>query len=149
MKLRWPFWILWVIVNALASLFWAVFLGNSLPYFAGIVSGIACFIIFYTLLDGYLSKHQHFAAQRALGLGVYIKAGLQILNLFVLIDLPSLIPEVWAGAAASLLISELIDISDSFSFALLTTLLTGAFLSVLVAMISLLVWVYPQKNHLS
>ncbi|MBV7435207.1 hypothetical protein KRX19_09250 [Cardiobacteriaceae bacterium TAE3-ERU3] len=141
MQLRWSFWILWVIVNAITSFFWAVFLGNSLPYLAGILSGVVCFIVFYTLLDGYLAKHQHFSGQRALVRGVYIKAGLQVLNLFAINNLPPFIPEIWAGSAAIMLVDKLVHESDSFLFALLTTLLTGAFLSVIVGAISLVIWV--------
>ena len=140
MQLRWSFWILWVVVNAVASFFWAVFLGNSLSYLAGILTGIACFIVFYTFVDGYLAKHQHFAGQRALVRGVYIKAGLQLLNLLAINDLSPFIPEVWAGSAAIMLVDKLIYESDSFLFALLTTLLTGAFLSVIVGAISVAIW---------
>lgn len=140
MQLRWSFWILWVIVNAIASFFWAVLLHNSLPYLAGILSGVACFIVFYTLIDGYLTKHQHFAGQRALVRGVYIKAGLQILNLLAFNDLINFIPEVWAGSAATMLVNELIYDTTSFLFALLTTLLTGALLSVIVGAISVVIW---------
>ena len=142
MKRRWLFWILWVIINALASLFWAVFLGSSLPYFAGIPSGITCFIVLYTLLDGYLCKQQYIAAQRALGRGIHIKAGLQVLNLLVFTDIfaanVNFIPEVWAGSVAITLVDELLPHAapDSFLAAFLTTLLTGALLSTLVGVIS-------------
>lgn len=147
MKLRWSFWMLWVIVNALASLFWSLFLGRSFSYFAGILSGIACFIVFYTLVDGYLAKHQHFAGQRALVRGVYIKAGLQVLNFLAIADLMNLIPEIWAGSAALMLINELTYIdANSFLFALLTTLLTGVFLSVMVGVISLIAWAFTKDK---
>ncbi|WP_230657082.1 hypothetical protein [Psychrobacter sp. I-STPA10] len=147
MRYRFGFWTFWVVVNAIASFVWAIFLDNSIPYILGMLVGIACFVVAYTLLDGYLLKHQHKTAHKALITGVYIKAGLQLLNFGFFIQMP-IIPEIWAGAAAMTLLESFINPNNQpFLFALLATLLTGFFLSLLVGVISLIVGLVQSKGQ--
>ena len=59
MNKRWGFWTLWVGISAIAGFVWGVVLnGNSWLSIAGMVVGISCFIVFYTLLDDFARKNQ-------------------------------------------------------------------------------------------
>lgn len=146
---HWGFWIFWVLVNAIASFVWAIVLEQSMPYILGMLVGIGCFVVAYTLLDGYLLKHQLKTAHKALITGVYIKAGLQLLNIGVLsnINIP-MVPEVLAGVVTFATLEPIINsVQQPFLYALLATLLTGFFLSLLVGVISLVVGLVQSKGQ--
>ena len=146
MQYRFGFWTFWVIVNAIASFVWAIIFNQSIPYILGMVVGVACFIVAYTLLDGYLIKYQHQTAHKALITGVYIKAGLQLLNIGMLFSLP-IAPEMWAGIGAIGIVEQLVNINQQpFLYALLATLLTGFLLSLLVGVISLVVGLIQSRS---
>ena len=146
MQYRFGFWTFWVVVNAIASFVWAIVFNQSTPYILGMVVGVACFIMAYTLFDGYLLKHQHRQAHKALITGVYIKAGLQLLNIVTFISLP-IAPEMWAGIGAVAIVEQLVNIHQQpFLYALLATLLTGFFLSLMVGVISLIVGFIQSKR---
>ena len=147
MHYRFGFWTFWVLVNAIASFVWAIFLDQSTPYILGMLVGIACFIVAYTLIDGYLLKYQHKTAHQALITGIYIKAGLQLLNLGWFASLP-IAPEIWAGMGAIGILNPFINPNQQpFLFALLATLLTGFFLSLMVGIISLVVGLIQSKGQ--
>ena len=146
MQANWKFWTFWVVVNAIASFIWAIILDNSIPYILGMLVGVACFIVAYTLFDGYLLKQQHKTAHKALVRGVHIKAGLQLLNFGMLINLP-IAPEMWAGIVATDIVEQLVYINQQpFLYALLATLFTGFFLSLIVGVISLVVGLVQSRS---
>ncbi|MGO2121233.1 MULTISPECIES: hypothetical protein [unclassified Psychrobacter] len=147
MNKRWGFWTLWVCISAIAGFVWGVALnGNSWLSIGGMVAGIGCFIVFYTLLDDFARKHQLHRFIAALQTGVYIKAGLQVLNLAMPIA-PFISPEILAGIAASY-IAELLglDYHQPFLSSLVMTLITGALLSLCVGVISLIVLLVSNKK---
>ena len=145
MQYRFGFWSFWVVVNAIASFIWAIILDNSIPYILGMLVGVACFIVAYTLFDGYLLKQQHKTAHKALVRGVHIKAGLQLLNFGMFINL-SIAPEMWVGLGAISILDPFISIHQPFLFARLATLLTGFLLSIMVGVISLVVGLIQSKR---
>ena len=147
MNKRWGFWTLWVCISAIAGFVWGVALsGNSWLSIAGMAAGIGCFIVFYTLLDDFARKHQWHRFITALQKGVYIKAGLQILNLAMPI-FPFISPEILAGIAASYIVELLgLDVHQPFLSSFVMTLITGALLSLCVGVISLIVLLVSNKN---
>ena len=147
MNKRWGFWTLWVCISAIAGFLWGVMLSGDLwPSIAGMMSGIGCFIVFYTLLDDFARKHQWHRFIAALQKGVYIKAGLQILNLAIPI-FPFISPEILAGIAANSIVKFLgLDFQQSFLSKFFMTLTTGALLSLCVGVISLIVLLVSNKN---
>ena len=149
---HWRFWTFWVCVNAIASFGWGIALGHGTAYVLGMVVGIAIFIVAYALLDAYLLKNGLKKWHDALKLGVYIKAGLQLLNLGIFIDL-MISPEIWAGILALMVVGDGFDIgfgidSDTypFWFALASTLMTGAILSLIVGVLTQLIKLFKNKN---
>ena len=144
MHYRFGFWTFWVVVNAIASFVWGAVLHNNI---LGMLVGIACFVVVYTLLDSYLLKH-HRKAHKALITGVYIKAGLQLFNIAIFSNLNiPMIPEVIAGILTLTILEPIINSDQQpFLFALLATLLTGFFLSLMVGVISLIVGFIQSKR---
>ena len=147
MSKRWGFWTLWVCISAIAGFVWGVALnGNSWLSIGGMVAGICCFIVFYTLLDDFARKHQWHRFITALQKGVYVKAGLQILNLAMPI-FPFISPEILAGVAASYIVEVLgLDFHQPFLLSLVMTLITGALLSLFVGVISLIILLISNKE---
>ena len=147
MNKRWGFWTLWVCISAVAGFVWGVALNdNSWLSIAGMVSGIGCFIIFYTLLDDFARKNQWDRFIAALQKGVYIKAGLQILNLVTPI-FPFISPEILAGVAAIYIVELLgLDFHQPFLSSFAMTLITGALLSLCVGVISLIILLVSNKK---
>ncbi len=143
------FWAFWVSVNAIASLIWGnILLTTALPNVAGMVVGILLFIVFYSLVDGYLAQHNHFDMLASLKMGVYIKAGLQLLNAAFMIS-PFIVPEVVAGIISLTMTQDWLHMSenhDPFWFSLANTLITGALLSLLVGLISGLVLLIRKQS---
>ncbi len=140
MNKRWGFWTRWVCISAIAGFVWGVALNdNSWLSIGGMVAGIGCFIVFYTLLDDFARKHQWHRFTAALQKGVYTKAWLQILNLAMPIS-PFMSLEIWAGLAASSIVDFLrLDFHQPFLLSFVMTLITGALLSLCVGVISLIV----------
>ncbi|MBF0657624.1 hypothetical protein IPZ60_02595 [Psychrobacter sp. NG25] len=147
MNKRWGFWTLWICISAIAGFVWGVVLnGNSWLSIAGMVAGVSCFIVFYTLLDDFARKNQWHRFITALQKGVYVKAGLQILNLAMPI-FPFISPEILAGVAASYIVELLgLDFHRPFLSSFVMTLITGALLSLFVGVISLIVLLISNKN---
>lgn len=140
MRKRWGFWTFWVGINALASFVWGIALSiNTLASLSAMVLGVGCFIVFYTLIDDFARKKSWHQFTTSLQKGVFIKAGLQLLNLAIPIS-PFIAPEVWAGIGG-LHISEIFwsDNTQPFLFTFTATLITGAILTLFVAAISLLI----------
>ena len=147
MNKRWGFWTLWVCISAIAGFIWGIILNNgSWLSIGGMASGISCFIVFYTLLDDFARKKQWHRFIAALQTGVYIKAGLQILNLAMPIA-PFISPEILAGMAASSIAEFLgLDYHQPFLSSFVMTLITGALLSLCVGVISLIVLLVSNKK---
>lgn len=147
MNKRWGFWTLWVGISAIAGFVWGVILnGNSWLSIAGMVAGVSCFIVFYTLLDDFAYKNQWHRFITALQKGVYVKAGLQILNLAMPIA-PFVSPEILAGVAASYIVELLgLDFHQPFLSSFVMTLITGALLSLCVGVISLIILLVSNKK---
>ncbi|MBH0094814.1 hypothetical protein I6E61_00235 [Psychrobacter sp. NZS113] len=147
MNKRWGFWTLWVCISAVAGFVWGVALNdNSGLSIAGMASGIGCFIIFYTLLDDFSRKNQWHRSIAALQKGVYVKAGLQILNLAMPI-FPFISPEILAGVAASYIVELLgLGFHQSFLSSFAMTLITGTLLSLCVGVISLIILLISNKE---
>lgn len=155
MNKRWGYWTFWVGVSAIASFVWGLQIADKdfWPSVGGMLAGIGCFIVFYTLFDDFARKNQWHQFIAALQKGIYIKAGLQIINLVVLV-VPGVYifisPECWAGSGA-LYITDLLGVPSnnySFLFNFVMTLVTGALLSFLVAIISVIVLLMskPKKK---
>ena len=146
MNKRWGYWTFWVCVSAIASFVWGLQIANKdfWPSVGGMLAGIGCFIVFYTLLDNFARKNQWHQFIAALQKGVYIKAGLQIINfaVFVVPGVSMFIsPESWAGLGA-FYVTDLLGVPSNhypFLFNLMMTLITGALLSFLVGLISVIV----------
>ena len=149
MQNHWVFWGFWVSVNAIASYLWSLLaITPSLASMGGMLLGILIFIMVYAMFDRYLVNHNHLSWHHALRKGVFTKAGLQLLNLTLLLNLP-LSPEFWAGMASVSISSNLLDLSDTaspFLFTLVNALLTGFFLSLMVAVISLIFWLMSNAK---
>ncbi len=144
MNKRWGFWTLWVSISAIASLIWGItFIDNFWPSIGGMLAGIGCFIVFYTLLDDFARKNQWYQFTKALQKAIYIKAGLQILNFTVFVEHDFAIylsPEFWAGMGATyVFLATGLDSNNPFLLNLIMTLVTGALLSLLVGIISLII----------
>ncbi|PNK60740.1 hypothetical protein [Psychrobacter sp. FDAARGOS_221] len=141
-KNHWLFWGFWILINALTSFIWGSLLVNSALWaLLGMLLGIMVFIVIYGAVDHYFIKHNHLNVHRALRRSVFIKAGLQLLNVFVLIGF-SVSPEIWAGIIAVGITDEILGINQiqhPFLFALLSTLFTGALLSLLVAALTAII----------
>lgn len=103
------------------------------------VLGVGCFIVFYALIDDFARKRSWHQFTASLQKGVFIKAGLQLLNLAIPIS-PFIAPEVWAGIGG-LYIAETFwsDNTQPFLFTFTATLITGTNLTLFVAAISLLI----------
>lgn len=149
MSKRWGFWTLWVCISAIAGFIWGIILSDDLwPSVGGMVAGIGCFIIFYTLLDDFARKNQWYQFIAALQQGVYIKAGLQILNFAMAIPIsPFVSPDVLAGTGA-IYVSEFLGIGFNHPFLsnFVLTLITGALLSLCVGLISLIALLVPDST---
>ena len=147
MNKRWGFWTLWVCISAVAGFVWGVALNdNSWLSIAGMGSGIGCFIVFYTLLDDLARKNQWHRFIAALQKGIYIKAGLQILNLVTPI-FPFISPEILAGVAAIYIVELLgLDFHQPFLSSFVMTLITGTLLSLCVGVISLIILLVSNKK---
>lgn len=143
MRNHWLFWGFWVLVNALASFTWGSIVVNSVPLaFAGMLVGIVIFILIYGSVDAYLLKQGYTQLHNALRRSVFIKAGLQLMNGFLIFGWP-LSPELWAGIISVGITDDRLGISQihhPFAFALLNTLLTGAILSLLVAVLTAVIF---------
>lgn len=141
MKNHWAFWIFWVSANAVASFIWGnLVISPSLPSVAGMMLGIAVFIIVYAVIDHYLMTHKHHQLHQSLRKSVYIKAGLQILNLGLLVGL-MVSPELWAGIMSTGFTQQTLGIQPNiapFFFTLINTLITGGLLSLMVAALTIL-----------
>ncbi|SUD92118.1 hypothetical protein [Psychrobacter phenylpyruvicus] len=155
MKNHWLFWGFWVLVNALASFIWGSMLLRPIPSaFAGMLLGIAIFILIYGSLDAYLLKRGYTQLHNALRRSVFIKAGLQFMNLFLIFGWP-IAPELWAGIISVGITNDHLGISQNlypFLFALLNTIFTGAILSLLVAVLTAVIFairVELRKNNLT
>lgn len=155
MKNHWLFWGFWVLVNALASFAWGSMLVNPIPSaFAGMLLGIAIFILIYGSLDAYLLKRSYTELHNALRRSVFIKAGLQFMNLFLIFGWP-IAPELWSGIISVGITDDHLGISQNhhpFFFALLNTIFTGAILSLLVAALTAVIFairVELRKNNLT
>ena len=140
MTIRWGFWSFWVGMNAITGFIWAiVLLPPSLASIGGILLGIAIFILFYGWLESYLINIKMLRLRDAMLKGVYIKSALQLL----------IVPEIWAGMAATFITKEWLKISEyhyPFLSGFFNTLFTGSFLSVLVALITLVTVFFLKKN---
>ncbi|MDN3452827.1 MULTISPECIES: hypothetical protein [unclassified Psychrobacter] len=149
MNKRWGFWTLWVCISAVAGFVWGVALtNNSWLSIAGMASGIGCFIVFYTLLDDFARKNQWHRFIAALQKGVYIKAGLQILNFAIAIPIsPFISPEILAGMGA-FYVYDFLGLSDNQPFLsnFIMTLTAGALLSLCVGVISLIILLVSNKK---
>lgn len=149
MQNHWLFWGFWVSVNAIASYAWGVLLITpTVASMGGMLLGILIFIITYAVFDQYLLNKNHLRWHNALRKGVFTKAALQLLNLSVFINLP-LAPEFWAGMASIFISSNVLVLSERdypFLFTLVNTLLTGFFLSLMVAVISLIFWLISNAK---
>lgn len=141
MNKRWGFWTFWVSINAIAAFAWGFLISDNLwSFIGGMLVGISCFIVFYTLLDDFARKNGWHKFIAALQKGVYIKAGLQVLNLAVIIPISPLVsPEVLAGMGGLSVTESVLDMNQPFLLSFITTLITGALLSLLVGVISLIV----------
>ncbi|WP_296205875.1 hypothetical protein [Psychrobacter sp. UBA3962] len=155
MKNHWLFWGFWVLVNALASFTWGSLLVNPIPSaFAGMLLGIAIFILIYGSLDAYLLKRGYTELHNALRRSVFIKAGLQFLHIFLIFGWP-IAPELWAGIISVGITDDYLGINQNhhpFFFALLNTIFTGAILSLLVATLTAVIFairVELRKNNLT
>lgn len=149
MQNHWLFWGFWVLVNALASFGWgSIVVGSSLVALTGMLVGIAVFIIVYGSIDAYLLKQGYSRIHNALRRSVYIKAGLQLLNAFIFFGWP-ISPELWSGIIAVGITDEHLGISQNhqpFWFALLNTLITGALLSLLVGLLTVLIYLIRNRS---
>ena len=150
MQNHWLFWGFWVCVNALSSFGWgSIVVGSSLVALMGMLVGIAVFIVFYGLVDAYLLKQGYSRIHNALRRSVYIKAGLQLLNAFIFFGWP-VSPELWSGIVAVGITDQRLGISQThqpFWFALLNTLLTGALLSLLVALLTFIIFLLNRIRN--
>lgn len=148
MKKRWGFWTFWVSINAFAGFIWSLIVTvNTLSSFSGKVLGVICFIIFYTLIDDYARQRNWQQFIISLQKAVYIKAGLQFLNLLLVISL-FISPEFIAGlgglCAAESLWSES---AQPLLFTFTATIVTGTLLSLLVAVITFTVSLLSKPNN--
>ncbi len=155
MKNHWLFWGFWILVNALASFVWGSMLLNPIfSAFAGMFLGIIVFILIYGSIDAYLLKQGYTQLHNALRRSVFIKAGLQFMNLFLIFGWP-IAPEIWAGIISVGITDDHLGINQNhhpFFFALLNTLFTGAILSLLVAVLTAVIFairVELRKNNLT
>lgn len=152
MKNHWLFWGFWILVNALASFTWGSMLLKPIPSaFAGMLLGIAIFILIYGLVDAYLVKQDYIQLHNALRRGVFIKAGLQFMNLFLIFGWP-IAPELWAGIISVGITDDHLGISQNhhpFFFALLNTIFTGAILSLLVAALTAVIFAIRVRTKKS
>lgn len=146
---HWLFWGFWVMANALASFMWGSIVLSAIPAaFAGMLLGIVVFILVYGTLDAYLIKQNLSRWHDALRRSVYIKAGLQLMNVFLAFGWPAS-PELWAGIISVGITQDRLGIAQNhypFGFALLNTLLTGAILSLMVAALTAIIF-FIRKKH--
>lgn len=149
MQNHWLFWGFWVLVNALSSFGWgSLVVGTSIVALMGMLLGIAVFIVIYGSIDAYLIKQGYSRIHNALRRSVYIKAGLQLLNALIFFSWP-VSPELWSGIVAVSITEERLGISQinqPFWFALLSTLLTGALLSLLVGLLTAIIYLAKRSR---
>ena len=149
MQNHWLFWGFWVLINALSSFGWgSIVVGSSLVALVGMLVGIAVFIVFYGSVDAYLLKQGYSRMHNALRRSVYIKAGLQLLNASIFLGWP-VSPELWSGMIAVGITEQRLGISQThqpFWFALLNTLITGALLSLLVGLLTVLIYLIRNRS---
>ena len=149
MQNHWLFWGFWVLVNALSSFGWgSIVVGSSLVALVGMLVGIAVFIVFYGSVDAYLLKQGYSRMHNALRRSVYIKAGLQLLNASIFLGWP-VSPELWSGMIAVGITEQRLGISQThqpFWFALLNTLITGALLSLLVTLLTAIIYLLNRNR---
>ncbi|WP_019672100.1 hypothetical protein [Psychrobacter lutiphocae] len=139
MKNHWLFWGFWVLLNALASFVWGnLVLASKVPALLGMLAGIAVFIVVYGLVDAYFIKKGYLKLHQALRRSVYIKAVLQLLNIFVIFGI-SISLELWAGIISVGITDKYLGINQMlqpFGFAFINTLLTGTILSLVVSVLA-------------
>ncbi|MDN6275108.1 hypothetical protein [Psychrobacter sp.] len=112
----------------------------------GMAAGIGYFIIFYTLLDDFARKKQWHRFIAALQKGIYIKAGLQVVNLAMPIA-RFVSPEILAGMAAVYIAERLgLDYHQPFLSSFVMTLVTGAILSLGVGVISFIILLVSSRK---
>ena len=149
MQNHWLFWGFWVLINALSSFGWgSIVVGSSLVALVGMLVGIAVFIVFYGSVDAYLLRQGYSRMHNALRRSVYIKAGLQLLNASIFLGWP-VSPELWSGMIAVGITEQRLGISQThqpFWFALLNTLITGALLSLLVGLLTVLIYLIRNRS---
>lgn len=149
MQNHWLFWGFWVLINALSSFGWgSIVVGSSLVALVGMLVGIAVFIVFYGSVDAYLLRQGYSRMHNALRRSVYIKAGLQLLNASIFLGWP-VSPELWSGMIAVGITEQRLGISQThqpFWFALLNTLITGALLSLLVTLLTAIIYLLNRNR---
>lgn len=76
------------------------------------VLGILLYIVLYALVDKALLAHNHLQSHHALRKSVYIKAGLQLLNIGLLLGLPISL-ELWTGSMSLHITDDLLGIQPT------------------------------------
>ncbi len=118
-------WLVYVSINAAISLYLAFDLYKASLDRYGIVTGLLSFVILYAELDRLFITSKNFDFHKILVVSVVLKAATQLLPII----------EIGAGICATYLVESLIG-NVPFLSVYLQTMIDGAILSVVVAIIS-------------
>ncbi|MCW9717189.1 hypothetical protein [Avibacterium sp. 21-599] len=124
------FWTAVVLFNTAVCFFFGLLISSHPMSILGMCIGVLCFIAFYTFVDYHLLIKQKLRWHKALRRSALIRGGLQIA---VLLHVSI---EFWCGFLALALLEVLFGSSlPLFLHSFLATLLTGLFLSVILAIL--------------
>lgn len=127
------FWTIVVVFNAALCFGFGLMVSNDLMSILGMLTGIVCFIVFYTFVDYTLLANQKYLWHKVLRQSSIIRSFFQI---FILLNFSI---EFFCGILALSLLEVLFDNGlPLFFHSFLATLITGALLSIIVVLLSLM-----------
>ncbi len=137
-------WLILVWLNAIVGLFFGNMVSTEVGFIFGMVVGVSVFALPYAYLAKYADSNNNQALSKSLYTSVIVK---MICQLFV-------VPDMYAGALALLITDEIFSTSvstmdsivDTFLYAFIATVLTGVFLSVLVMILTGIIYLFTKKN---